>query len=92
MPRYGDATMVVTRTQITLDGEAHRRAKERAGELGVSLAEYVRRLVDADLAAAEPPKTDISAIFGLFDSGGSDIARFKDQYLGEAAEKLHPRR
>jgi hypothetical protein len=83
---------MVVRTQITLDGAVHRRAKERAAELGVSFAEYMRRLVDADLNDAAPRAADISAIVGMFDSGGSDIARYKDEYLGEAIEALHPRR
>jgi hypothetical protein len=33
-------------TRITLDCEAHRRAKRRAAELGISLAEYLRRAFD----------------------------------------------
>ncbi len=82
----------MVRTQITLDAEVHTRAKQRAAELGVSLAEYVRQLVAANLDATAAPTTDISSIFGMFDSGGSDIARQKDRYLGEAVAKLHPRR
>jgi hypothetical protein len=82
--RYDGATMMV-RTQITLKSDSHRRAKRRAAERGISLAEYLRQVVDSDLG--EQPKGDISAIFGLFDtgaSGGSDVARFKEQYLDEA--------
>jgi hypothetical protein len=90
VPRYADATMVV-RTQITLDAETHTRAKQRAAELGVSLAEYVRRLVDADLAEPAAAKADISEIFGMFDSGGSNIARYKGQYVAEAIMKVHKR-
>lgn len=74
---------MVVRTQVTLDAEAHRRAKRRAAELGISFAEYVRRVVDRDLgdptSAADP-----SEVFGLFDSGGSDVAREKDRYVGDA--------
>ncbi len=76
---------MMVRTQITLDPDSHRRAKRRAAERGISLAEYMRQVVDRDLG--EQPKGDISAIIGLFDtgaSGGSDVARFKEQYLGEA--------
>ncbi len=66
-----------------LDAEEHQRAKRRAAELGISLAEYVRRVVGADLStpAAKP---DPAEIIGLFGSGGSDIARHKDEYLAEA--------
>lgn len=73
----------MVRTQIALEAEAHRRAKRRAAERGVSLAEYLRQVVDRDLG--EEPNGDISAIFDLGSSGGSDVGRFKQQYLDEAA-------
>jgi hypothetical protein len=77
---------MVVRTQISLDADVHRRAKRRAAELGVSFAEYVRRVVDADLG--EPAgRGDPREIFDLFDSGGSDVARHKDAYLDEAARR-----
>jgi hypothetical protein len=79
------------RTQITLDSEDHSRARRRATELGVSLAEYVRRLVRADLGT-ERRRGDVSALFALGDSGGSDIARNKDEYVGDAVDAEHPRR
>ena len=76
---------MMTRTQIALDSESHRRARERAADLGISLAEYVRRLVERDLGAGEQ-QVDPSALFNLGNSGGSDIARYKDEYIGEAIE------
>lgn len=80
---------MMVRTQIMLDAEAHRRAKLRAAELGISLAAYVRQVIGEDLAAPSA-KTDADAIIGLFGSGGSDIARHKDEYLAEAVEaKVH---
>lgn len=79
------------RTQITLGREDHRRARRRAAELGVSLAEYMRRLVRADLGDT-PRRGDVSDIFGLGNSGGSDIARHKDEYVGDAVEAANPRR
>ena len=60
-----------------------RDARERAEELGISLAEYVRRLVAADLEGEEPP-VDPSVVFNLGSSGGSDVARDKDAMLREA--------
>jgi hypothetical protein len=78
-----DGAIMVVRTQVTLDADAHRRAKRRASDLGISFAEYIRQVVDRDLG--EQPKTDISEIFGIGDSGGSNIARHKEQYLDEAA-------
>src|SRR5215813_4087264 len=72
------------RTQITLDPELQRRAHAKAAELGISFAEYVRRLLASDLGEPKP-RVDISAIFDL---GASDeptnIARDKDKLIGEA--------
>lgn len=72
-----------SRSQITLDAELDHRAKRRAGELGISFAEYVRRLITKDLESGEPP-TGLDELFGIGDSGGADIARRKDDYLNEA--------
>lgn len=74
---------MLVRTQIMLDAEEHRRAKRRAAELGISLAEYVRRVLARDLGEARPG-ADRSLLFALGDSGGSDVAAHKDDYLGEA--------
>jgi len=67
---------MMARTQITLDPELHRRARERAAELGISLAEYIRRLVARDL---EPtPKADVSELFDLFDSRALGLPPIED--------------
>jgi hypothetical protein len=76
---------------VTLDPEHHRRARQKANASGVSLAEYIRRLVALDLEEERAP-ADVSSVFGLFDSGGSDVAAHKDVYLSEAAQARHPRR
>jgi hypothetical protein len=79
------------RTQISLDPTEHRRARERASELGVSLAEYIRQLIHRDLD--EPEATvDVSVLFNLGTaSEPSDIARYKDEYIGEAFDALRRR-
>jgi hypothetical protein len=75
---------MTTRTQITMDPNLRRRAQARAAALGVSFAEYVRRLVAEDLGE-EPPKADISILFDLDASDEpTDIARDKDKMVGEA--------
>jgi hypothetical protein len=74
---------MMSRTQITLESEMQRRARQRASELGVSLAEYVRRLVARDLARPEG-NIHVERIFDLGNSGGSDIARHKDAIIAEA--------
>ncbi len=73
---------MVVRTQVTLDADMHRRAKRRAADSGISFAEYIRQVVDHDLG--EPPKSDISALFDLFDSGVSDVSANVDKYLGDS--------
>ncbi len=83
---------MMARTQITLPPDEHRAARRRAAEQGISLAEYVRRLVHEDLAGQDRPKADISVIFGIGDSGGSDVANHLHEYVGEAVDALHPRR
>ena len=55
----------------------------RAADLGISLAEYIRRLVDRDLS--QPPRnTDRSLVFDLGASEGTDIASEKSRMIGEA--------
>ncbi len=79
------------RTQITMDAELQRRAHAKAAELGISFAEYVRRLVADDLG--EPgPKVDVSVIFDLVKDGPvTNIARDKHKMIGEAAWEDHLR-
>jgi hypothetical protein len=81
------------RTQIALDTEEHSRAKRRAAEQGISLAEFVRRAVRHDLGGeSERPTAHISEIFGLGGSGGSNVAKHKDRYVGEAVEAEYLRK
>lgn len=73
------------RTQIILPADEHRAARRRAAEQGISLAEYVRRLVHDDLTeVGSKAKADISEIFGIGNSGGSNVAKHKDAYVAEA--------
>jgi hypothetical protein len=73
---------MMVRTQISLSTEDHRRAKERSAELGVSLAEYLRRLVASDLG--EPrAKADVTRLFNLGESGYTDVSIDHDAHLAE---------
>ena len=76
---------MMARVQISLPPEVHRRARARAAELGISFAEYVRRLVARDTGDALIAH-DPQALLDLGDSGGSDVARDKHRYVGEAVE------
>lgn len=75
--------MRMVRTQISLEPELRNSARRKAAALGISLAEYIRRLLAIDLA---PPErvSDPSIVFDLGNSGGSDIATEKDRALGAA--------
>lgn len=74
---------MVQRTQISLDPVDHRLARQRAADLGISLAEYVRRLVKKDLGGPSD-RSDPSALFALGKSEGSDVRRNKDEYIADA--------
>jgi hypothetical protein len=67
-----------------MDPETQRRAQARAAELGISFAEYVRRVVANDLGEPQS-KSDISTIFDLVDEGpATDISKDKDRLIGDA--------
>ena len=74
---------MMVRTQISLDSKRHALARARAAALGISLAEYVRRLIDRDVAEL-PDKADRSVVFDLGTSGGTDIASQEARMIGEA--------
>ena len=81
-----------TRTQITLAPAVQRRARAKAARLGLSFAEYVRRVVVKDLGDPPQPKFDITEIFDLIDEGPpTNIARDKDKMIGEAVWQEHLR-
>jgi hypothetical protein len=84
-------TIMMSRTQITLDPETQRKARHRAAQTGISLAEYVRCLVARDL---DEPKVAVAvrAVLDLGGSSGSDVARDKNVMLGEAAAAFQSRR
>jgi hypothetical protein len=72
------------RTQITIDPDTQRRAHARAAELGISFAEYVRRLLMQDLGESKRAG-DISAVFNLVSEGPrTNVARDKDEMIAEA--------
>ena len=81
--RCYDGAIMMSRTQITLESQTHRRARQRAAELGVSLAEYVRRLLAHDLGG---PRAPVSAkqVFDLGRSKGSNVAEDKDAMIADA--------
>ena len=71
------------RTQVSLDPAERQRAKRKAADLGVSLAECIRRRVRDDLGAPSS-RRDVRALFALGVSGGFEIATAKAEYIAEA--------
>jgi len=71
--RY-DGAILMSRTQIRLEPELQRRARQKASELSISLTEYVHRLVADDLGGAQAA-ADPTGVFDLGSSRGSDIAK-----------------
>jgi hypothetical protein len=82
---------MMARTQITLEPELQRRARQRANDLGCSLAEYVRRLVTRDLGATAAA-ADPALVFDLGKSAGSDIAKDKHAMIAQATASGHDKR
>ena len=80
--RY-DGDIMMARTQINLEPEVQRRVRQRASDMGMSLAEYIRRLVARDLGGPQAA-TNPAVVFDLGASSGSDVARNKDAMLVEA--------
>jgi hypothetical protein len=74
--------------QITLEPNLQQRARNAARRKGISVAEYVRRLIKDDLGDTTK-QADVSSIFALGDSGGSHVGRDKDAMVAEA---IDPRR
>ena len=74
---------MMVRTQISLAPKRHALARARAAALGISLAEYVRRLIDRDVAERRG-EADCSVVFDLGTSGGTDVASQKARMIGEA--------
>ena len=60
-----------------------RRARQRASDLGVSLAEYLRGLVARDLGEGSI-RLNPDSVFDLGSSGGSDISTNKGAMLAQA--------
>lgn len=81
---------MMARTQVTLETQTHRRALQRASELDVSLAEYVRRLVARDLAGPHT-EVDVTCVFDLGRSSHADVAKDKDSMIAEAFQSAHRR-
>ena len=75
------------RTVITIPDHMHAEAKRRAADLGISFAEFARRLIERELAAAMP-QGDIDSICGMVEGTPFDMACTGRQVVEEATNSL----
>ena len=75
------------RTIITMPDHLHAQAKRRAAELGISFAEFARRLFEKELSLPAP-QGDIDSICGMVTGTPVDMASDGERIIGEAAESL----
>ncbi len=64
----------------------HAKAKQRAAELGISFAEFARRLFERELDEAAP-RGDIDAICGMVSGAPFDMAQDGKKVIVEAANR-----
>lgn len=62
------------RTIITLPDQMHAQAKQRAAELGISFAEFARRLFEKEFDTSAP-RGDLESICGMVQGAPFDMAR-----------------
>lgn len=74
------------RTVITMPDHIHAKAKQRAAELGISFAEFARRLFEKEFDAPAP-QGDIDAICGMVSGAPFDMAHDGKQIIVEAANR-----
>ncbi len=77
---------MTSRMQITLDPTTRAKIRRRAESVGVTVAEYVRRVIAADLGG-EPSRSNVAELFDLDRSAEStDIAKDKRAMIAGAIE------
>lgn len=79
------------RTIITLPDRMHALAKQRAAELGISFAEFARRLFEKELSLPEP-QGDIDSVCGMVTGAPFDMTLDGERIVGEATDSLLTKR
>jgi hypothetical protein len=77
----------MVRTQVYLTVRQHRALRRAAEHEGLSMTEFLRRLVDLHLTRAAKPhfsKEAVMSFVGLGESGRDDISERHDEALAEA--------
>ena len=81
----------VMRTIITMPDHLHAQAKQRAAELGISFAEFARRLFERELSTPAL-QGNIESVCGMVTGTPFDMARDGDQIIAEATDRLLTKR
>ena len=80
----------MVRTQIQLTSEQYRQVKRIAREEGVSLAEVIRRFIDAALGKNGGARSALydraAGLVGAFHAAERDLSAKHDRYLEDAYE------
>ena len=77
----------MVRTQIQLTEDQAKRARERAGTLGISISELIRRALDETLAERsdkDEVRRRALSVIGCVTSDVGDLSVNHDKYLVEA--------
>ena len=69
------------RTQISLEESQYERLMQEARQLGISLSELLRRMIDTRFEKAPPPENPLSAIEGIGEGDGQPVGREHNTYL-----------
>jgi post-segregation antitoxin (ccd killing protein) len=84
----------MVRVQVQLETDQHRRIKRRAKRLGLSVAEVVRRCIDAELRSQEPDIHEdrvrrALAVVGRYadPAGKRNVARDHDAVLADVYKR-----
>lgn len=80
---------MMVRTQISLPPHELQEARERAGELGISLAELVRRALRKELTAK--PESGISGLIGMIKGPVRDTGQTIDEDVGDFLNEEYER-
>jgi hypothetical protein len=73
--------LMMQRLMIQAEPELVERAKRRAAERGVSVAQLVREALEHELSAPEEPIPPPLTCIGAFDSGRSDLSELASDHI-----------
>jgi hypothetical protein len=73
--------LMMQRLMIQAEPELIERAKRRAAERGVSMAQFLREAMERELASSEEQIPPSLTCVGTFDSGRSDLSELASDHI-----------